>query len=1102
MKAARQITCMAVIAAAIGTRPAQRFSDCIPTTRTIFNSGNEKLSGNGINMDTVLESGLEMHSANYPLPPTSGADIISKAQAAGLDPRVLYEAVIDLSADGLLTANCINLAAGILLKDLGLPPYFFAHIQKPALAQLLQSIASNIRVVDGKVELFGRVAHIDFNLSYGNDAQRVRIATEETRDSMESLLENLISGHRREYYYSPESGYYTYIIRPETVVDFPLEAYTESRFLFALAGDFDATPHPTRKRYEKFLHHCEASVTPLIEVFNLPETGETRLMFKSDFESPQLPILRKILADRGYTLVRAYWEPYLSKTSVPSSICSIYIREELNRRDEKILVSDLRAFLAFALSPIKELYISGTLSFREMLFAGNAIDFTHLFIFKESENATDREIMSNLVNKDHQDAFAKRIQDSNKSTYGATLITQTVRNHPDLIRMLYRLFERRFNPQCGKKLTEDDLKKARQDFERKISSRFIDFSLGYDIFRFMFRIISCTLKTNFFSEEKRSYSFRFDNRILDPLVFSQFVHGIFFVNGHYSCGTHLRAGDIARGGLRLIRVSRANHDAELDNAVLLNYALGPKAQRIKHKDICESGSKGVVVPHPTYTEYSLDALYDYTEGIMDLILLKNTEIADYYGKPEMIFFGPDEGTAQLMDAISLRARERGYRFWRTLTTGKSFGIPHDTYGLLESGETFALYSRGTEGVELQIDGSSRLITTDMARIHAEIGDNIAISGMTTTSVMSAFRTLINHYKAKENELNLMITGGPDGDLGANEIQCYKGKICLIIDGGAILFDPHGLDKKELRQLAMQRNTVPRANSLSYPREKLSPEGFMVPLKGRNISLPDGTIVEDGAIFHRSFLVDPGNRKYIEKANIHAFIPCGGFKDTVNQGNVRRFLANFQELRFIVEGANVFFSDGARRHIATDSQIKQIKDTTANKGGVFSSSIAEVLTAFLLGDDYEARLLNDQATRWALIKDIMLLVERYARQETEMLIQLHEKNSDLPLFDLSQQSSEYIFALQAQLESALQHLLTDKPLIDKVLEQYIPAVLVERLGLDVIQAILDTPELQPYRNTVITKKLASLAFYRFGGDWDGFLKRFNKDMTSTLQSIVK
>ncbi len=91
-------------------------------------------------------------------------------------------------------------------------------------------------------------------------------------------------------------------------------------------------------------------------------------------------------------------------------------------------------------------------------------------------------------------------------------------------------------------------------------------------------------------------------------MFSRFVFGIFFVNGHYSCGTHLRAADIARGGLRLIRVSRANYDTELDNAVLLNYALGPKAQRLKHKDICESGSKGVVIPRPEYAGYSKEAL--------------------------------------------------------------------------------------------------------------------------------------------------------------------------------------------------------------------------------------------------------------------------------------------------------------------------------------------------------------------------------------------------------------------------------------------------------------------------------------------------------------
>ena len=94
---------------------------------------------------------------------TRGEDIIAKAESVGLDPRVLYEAVIDLSSEGLLTANCINLAAGILLEDLGLPRYFFEHIRKAALANLLQSIATSIKVVDGKVILYGRVAQIDFD---------------------------------------------------------------------------------------------------------------------------------------------------------------------------------------------------------------------------------------------------------------------------------------------------------------------------------------------------------------------------------------------------------------------------------------------------------------------------------------------------------------------------------------------------------------------------------------------------------------------------------------------------------------------------------------------------------------------------------------------------------------------------------------------------------------------------------------------------------------------------------------------------------------------------------------------------------------------------
>ncbi len=1033
---------------------------------------------------------------------TRGEDIIAKAESVGLDPRVLYEAVIDLSSEGLLTANCINMAAGILLEDIGLPRYFFEHIRKAALAHLLESIATSIKVIDGKVMLYGRVAQIDFDATQSSVAQRVRIATEETRDSMEAVLEGLITGHRREYYYSPDSNYYTYIIRPETVNDYTRETFKDSRFLFVLAGDYSATPEPTRRRYEKVLKECEESIIPLIAVFNLPETGETRLMFNSDFESPQIPVLRKILADHDLTLVRAYWEPYLGQASVPSSICTLYVNGELTRKQEEGVVTDLRSYLSFSVSSIKELYLDDRITFQEMLFAGNAIDFTHLFVFKESENVTDRDILDSLVSKDQRESFAKRIQSSNKSTYGAPVIMETVTHHPDLIKFLHVLFEQRFAPERikgARGISEEELQRKWLEFDKIIAGRFIDYPLGYEIFKFMFKIITCTLKTNFYKPEKRSFSFRFDNSILDPLVFSRFVFGVFFVNGHYSCGTHLRAADIARGGLRLIRVSRSNYDSELDNAVLLNYALGPKAQRLKHKDICESGSKGVVVPLPQYASYRKEALNDYTEGVMDL-MLPDSSVVDYYGKPEMVFFGPDEGTAPLMDDVAYHARDKGYQYWRTITTGKSFGIPHDTYGLLLGGETFGLYDQGNEGVELQVDGRSVILTNDMEKIFAEVGQSIAVSGMTTTSIMGSFRTLIEHYNAKEEELNLMITGGPDGDLGANQIQCYKGKICLIIDGGSILFDPQGLDKKELMKLAFMRNSSPRANSLLFPVEKLSKNGFMVPLGASNVTLPDGTIVEDGALFHRNFLSNPAHRKYISEANIRAFIPCGGFKDTINQGNIRRFLELFGELQFIVEGANVFFDDAARRYIATQTNIKQIKDTTANKGGVFSSSIAEVLTGFLLEEDYEDKLLNDSATRWALTKDILQLVDRYSCMETGLLLRLYDADPSVPLFELSETTSEQIFALQDQLELRLAEILADSKLVWQVMVHYIPSVLCEKLGEKHIMAILNAEQLQPYRNAIITKKLASMAFYRFGEHWQEYLEEIEAALMPSLHKI--
>lgn len=1029
---------------------------------------------------------------------STGSTIIKDAIELDLDPSLLYESVIDLSGEGVLTASAINIAAGLLLNDLGLPNYFFKNITSDSLKSILRSIAGSIKIENGKARLVGEVALVDFDLQQGEHSVQVRIATEETRDEMEQLIGASISGHRREFYFCPSSKYYTYIIRSEIASgNFSDEDCDTSKDRFT--GEFVHAPKSTLQRYSTFLKEKTKSVLPLIKIFNLPETGEVRIMFDSNFALPQLTVLRKIFAEHNLTLVRGYWEPYIAETISPSSICSLYVSNELSSDQEVLLINDLNAYLAFSISDVRHLYVNDTLTFNEMLFAGNLISFTHYFIYKERLNSIDREIMNALTNVDQHDLFRSRIHNSNKSEFVFELINEVITESPDLVKFLYNLFKLKFHPDNKKKMKNSEIEKQYIEFEKMISIRFIDDEKKKDIFDFAFNFISCCLKTNFYKKRKRSYAFRFDNNILDPVIFDQFVFGVFYVNGHYACGTHLRAADISRGGLRMIRVTPSNYHSELDKAVLLNYALGPKAQRLKHKDICESGSKGVVVPKPIYAKNSKAFLNDYTDGIMDL-MLGDSSIVDYLGIKEKIFFGPDEGTALLMDDVALHAKERGYKYWRTITTGKSFGIPHDTYGILENGDIFGLIDNGDQGVELQINGKSNIITNDMEEIYKKIGGNIVNSGMTTTCVMSAFRAMIGHYGEKEESLNLMMTGGPDGDLGANEIQCYKGKICLLIDGGSILFDPNGLDKKELMKIAFKRNSSPRANSLDFPVKKLSKDGFMVPRMGKKIKLPDGTIIADGAMFHRSFITDKANRKYIKAANIRAFIPCGGFKDTINYSNVSQFIDNFSELKFIVEGANVFFDDAARRFIATTCGIKQIKDSTANKGGVFSSSIAEVLTAFLFKDDYDEKLLNNIENRWALIKEIMELIETYAAIETQMLLKIHDSTNS-PLFELSVSTSESILALQDVLYSKLPAILKDDVLVWKVMESYIPAILINTLGKKNILSTLNSNDISPYRDAIITKKLASLAFYKRGLDWDKLLKELDKNLLKTLKTIL-
>ncbi len=99
-----------------------------------------------------------------------------------------------------------------------------------------------------------------------------------------------------------------------------------------------------------------------------------------------------------------------------------------------------------------------------------------------------------------------------------------------------------------------------------------------------------------------------------------------------------------------------------------NYGLA-STQSLKNKDIPEGGAKGTILPSYVCSPLCWCSVLmrlarlganprlcfeKYVDAIIDLLIPGQTpgikeKLVDLYGKPELLFFGPDEGTADLMD---------------------------------------------------------------------------------------------------------------------------------------------------------------------------------------------------------------------------------------------------------------------------------------------------------------------------------------------------------------------------------------------------------------------------------------------------------------------
>jgi glutamate dehydrogenase len=780
----------------------------------------------------------------------------------------------------------------------------------------------------------------------------------------------------------------------------------------------------TISRYENVLRKTNNAIGPVSLIEERPLENQTVLYtaFRNSFD-PQYIGVSNLLRQFNFKVDKSYVESFSSGVRVHS----FYLEGLVGDAMAPFIEAANLSWIIPASSPLLPLVEQGKLTLEEMAYAHCGLTFAYHFLTRTSEEFTL--LLDSLKNDDIAKSRLNILRKKMRmETATEDRCAQTFLNNPNAIKLLFNDFKNHFTGPKQKPSFNKDL--------WTLISKNAGTGTDSQVLRALCNFNAAVMKTNFFKSNKSALSFRLDPSFLSTTDYPITPFGLFYLQGREFRGFHVRFSDVARGGVRLIR-SRNSHNYRQNTETLFdeNYNLA-WTQEKKNKDIPEGGSKGTILLSLSHQHAGKQAFQKWVDALLD-VLLPSKEVTDHLSQPEIIFLGPDEGTADVMDWAAVFSKQRSWPYWSALTTGKSpslGGIPHDEYG------------------------------------------------MTTESVRAYVTGIMREVGLKETEVTKTQTGGPDGDLGSNEILVSKEKTKVVIDGSGVLYDPNGIEKEELVRLAKERGMVKNFN-----RSKLSRNGFLVLVDDNNVKLPDGTLVESGLTFRNTFHLS-------KLAAADFFVPCGGRPDSININNVNQLIVDGQPIyKYIVEGANLFISQEARLRLE-EAGVVVIKDASANKGGVCSSS-CEVLAALTLTDEEHQTHMR---------KSGGVAPEFYARYvvDTKHRIRVNadsefnclwreSKRLGKPMSIVSDMISNRINELNAKLKSSG---MWDNPaLVREVLAEVAPKSLQNLLGIETIISRLP----KSYLDATLSAHFASRFVYENGLAQDEFtLYRFLKRYSST------
>lgn len=997
------------------------------------------------------------------------------------------EQVLDiLDSTGFIPEPLIELEARWFYNSLGIDDVFFARESAAGIAShihslyscKIQAFASDLDVRDQALIRYKREAddHAVFfdthragragnrfdewiddkyiDPSYGADAYRLEYFSAPLNYENDPIL----SGVAEKYLATPDAAdafakqqVKCHFIYKTSFANAPVDANETDIAKIGDATFLKIASAKTRSLYADIIARVVSTTGPVIQHFAIEELEEYRVVI--GYRQKTSPHYNSALSDLADYYKLATTRKYVEQFANGVTVISMYIKAtNLGAKKTPIdlliyqVIKEASLLYCIPHNYFHDLFVDNELSLQEAIYAQCGVIFVTHFLNRLGPEYNKLSLLLDpsklLQHAEVLNSLKKRLR---AETYTQEYIKEVFASRKDIVRKLYRQFadvhyirlsmEKTLSYQRLSQITPVG---SEAEFASLLSRECSQNEHHAVVLRALYMFNAAVLKTNFYQLTKVALSFRLNPSFLPETEYPETPFGMFFVVGSDFRGFHIRFRDIARGGIRVVRSRSVDaYNVNARNLFDENYNLAATQQK-KNKDIPEGGSKGVILLDPGAAQETPKAAFEkYIDALIDLLLRQHVPGAkesyvDLYEKPEILFLGPDEGTAGYVDWAALHARSRGAPWWKSFFTGKSQqigGIPHDEYG------------------------------------------------MTTLSVRAYVNKIYEKLNVDNATVRKVQTGGPDGDLGSNEIKLSRDeKYVGIVDGSGVIADPNGLDKQELLRLAHERKMIDH-----YDRSKLSKDGFVVLVDDVDVTLPNGMTITSGVAFRNTFHI-----KLQEVYGLHGvdlFVPCGGRPAAIDTNNVMELIdekTGKSIIPYFVEGANLFITQSAKLILEAAGCII-FKDASTNKGGVTSSSL-EVLAALSFDDKgfLENMCVGTDGVKPQFYVDYVREVQRKvvenANNEFEALWALRASTGE-PITELSDKLSKGINKLADELANSKELWNDDQEFRNAVLVDALPPLLLNSIGIaDILKRVPET-----YLRALFATRLASQFVYSRGID---------------------